>query len=193
MGALQIAVNASGWASPGSFLDVSEEDLVQTMNTQFKGPFQFLQAVVAAMAKGGGGSIVQVSSATATILTRGYTAYMGTKAGIDHVIRAIANEYGAQGIKANSVSPGLTETPMTSGAFAVPGLPEAFAASYPLGRIGTSADIAAAVSWLATDECFMSGQNLQVNGGLTLRGNPGAEQLQHYMDRAAAKAGGGGS
>lgn len=69
-------------------------------------------------------------------------------------------------------SPGLTETPMTAGAKAIPGLSEAYRARYPLGLIGTVDDIAAAVVWLASDECFLTGQNLQVNGGLTLRGNP---------------------
>ena len=76
---------------------------------------------------------------------------------------------------------------MTAAAFGVPGLVEAFAASYPLGRIGTSADIAAAVVWLASDECFMTGENLQINGGLMLRGNPTAEQRQYYMERARSK------
>ena len=80
-------------------------------------------------------------------------------------------------IRINSISPGLTDTPMTAGAKATPGVYEAFLPSYPLGRVGTSDDIAAAAVFLASDECFMTGQNLQVNGGLTLRRNPTREEI----------------
>ena len=59
-----------------------------------------------------------------------------------------------------------------------------FKAAYPLGRIGTSDDIAAASVFLASDECFMSGQNLQVNGGLTLRSNPSKAQIIAAMKAA---------
>jgi len=76
---------------------------------------------------------------------------------------------------------------MTQGVFKMPALVEAFSECYPLGRIGTSEDVAAAVVWLADDECFMTGQNLQVNGGLTLRGNPTAAQRQAAIARAAAR------
>jgi 2-hydroxycyclohexanecarboxyl-CoA dehydrogenase len=112
---------------------------------------------------------------------------MGTKAGTDHVIRCVAHEFGAEGIRANSISPGLTETPMTADAKTVPGLFDCFVAGYPLGRIGTSDDIAAAAVFLASDECFMTGENLQVNGGLTLRRNPTREE----MGAAIAAATGG--
>jgi NAD(P)-dependent dehydrogenase (short-subunit alcohol dehydrogenase family) len=63
---------------------------------------------------------------------------------------------------------------------------EAFRKEYPLGRVGTVEDIAAAVIWLADDECFMSGQNLQVNGGLTLRRNPRMEELGPLAAKAMA-------
>jgi NAD(P)-dependent dehydrogenase (short-subunit alcohol dehydrogenase family) len=185
LGNIDIAVNCSGWAKGGSFCEYAEADLVQTMNIQFKGPFQFFQVMLQNMDRGG--SLIQVSSATATIMSYDYQAYMGTKAGIDHVVRAIANEFGSRGIRANSISPGLTETPMTSGVFKIPGIVDAFTEGYPLGRLGTSNDVAAAAVWLSTDECFMTGQNLQVNGGLTLRSNPSPEQRNAAMARAAAK------
>ncbi len=169
-GRIDVAVNASGWAKGAAFCAFAESDLQQMLDIQFKGPFQFFQVMLDNM--GRGGSLIQISSATATIMTYDYAAYMGTKAGIDHVIRAIANEFGSKGIRANSISPGLTETPMTEGVFKLPAVVDAFTEGYPLGRIGTSEDIAAAAVWLASDECFMTGQNLQVNGGLTLRSNP---------------------
>jgi len=136
---------------------------------------------------GQGGSIIQISSATATIMLNDHAAYMGTKAGTDHVIRCVAHEFGKEGIRANSISPGLTDTPMTSDAKTVPGLFEAFLAGYPLGRIGTPDDIAAAAVFLASDECFMSGENLQVNGGLTLRRNPTSEEIAASVARATAQ------
>jgi NAD(P)-dependent dehydrogenase (short-subunit alcohol dehydrogenase family) len=187
MGGVDIAVNATGWGLLKPFLETTPEELQAISDLQFKGPFLFFQAMIGAMT--GGGSLIQISSATATIMLNDHAAYMGTKAGTDHVIRCIANEFGARGIRANSISPGLTETPMTTAGGKVPGLFEAFVPSYPLGRVGTSDDVAAAVVFLSSDECFMTGQNLQVNGGLTLRRNPWKEEIQAAVMAAMAAAG----
>ncbi len=186
LGNVQIGVNATGWGFLKPFLDNTQEELEAMTALQFIGPFYFYQAMIGAMDQGG--SIIQISSATATIMLNDHAAYMGAKAGADHVIRCIANEFGAKGIRANSISPGLTDTPMTAGAKQTPGVYEAFASAYPLGRIGTSDDIAAAAVWLASDECFMTGQNLQVNGGLTLRRNPTREEITASV-MAAMQAG----
>lgn len=183
-GKLDVAVNATGWGLMKPTHETTEADLDKIMDIQFKGPFFFIQAMLRVM--GQGGSIIQISSATATIMLENHAAYMGTKAGIDHVIRTVANEYGARGIRANSISPGLTETPMAGDSFSVKELIDAFAKEYPLGRLGTREDIAAAVVWLASDECFMTGQNLQVNGGLTLRRNPILSELGEVAARATA-------
>jgi NAD(P)-dependent dehydrogenase (short-subunit alcohol dehydrogenase family) len=112
---------------------------------------------------------------------------MGTKAGMDHVVRTVANEYGEKGIRANSISPGITNSPMAASLVAEPALLRAFTACYPLGRIGTIEDIASAAVWLASDDCFMTGQNLQVNGGLTLRRNPTFAEMGPDLDRAARR------
>lgn len=183
-GRIDVALNATGWGLLKAFLDTTEDELFTMMNLQFKGPFQFLQVFAGAMDSGG--SLIQISSATATIMLNDHAAYMGTKAGIDHVVRCVANEFGSKGIRANSISPGLTDTPMTATAKATPGLFDAFLPCYPLGRIGTSDDIAAAAVWLASDECFITGQNLQVNGGLTLRRNPTREEIAASVGRAMA-------
>lgn len=183
-GKLDVAVNATGWGLMKPTHETTEADLDKIMAIQFKGPFFFIQAMLRVM--GQGGSIIQISSATATIMLENHAAYMGTKAGIDHVIRTVANEYGARRIRANSISPGLTETPMAGDSFSVKELIDAFAKEYPLGRLGTREDIAAAVVWLASDECFMTGQNLQVNGGLTLRRNPILSELGEIAARATA-------
>lgn len=185
MGGLDIAVNATGWGLLKPFLETTAEELDRMTALQFKGPFYFFQAMVEEMDQGG--SIIQISSATATIMLNDHAAYMGTKAGTDHVVRCVANEFGARGIRANSISPGLTDTPMNTEAKQVPGLFESFRAGYPLGRWGTSEDVAAAVVWLASDECFMTGENLQVNGGLTLRRNPTREEITASVKAAAAR------
>lgn len=185
-GTVDIAVNATGWGLLKPFLETTEEELQQMSDLQFRGPFLFFQAMIPHMTRGG--SLIQISSATATIMLNDHAAYMGTKAGTDHVLRCIANEFGGQGIRANSISPGLTDTPMTAAGMATPGLHEAFVPGYPLGRIGTSQDIAAAAAWLASDECFMTGQNLQVNGGLTLRRNPSKDEITASVMKAMAAA-----
>lgn len=183
-GKVDVGVNATGWGLLRPFEDTSEADLDKIIGIQFKGPFFFFQAMLSVM--GQGGSIIQISSATATIMLENHAAYMGTKAGTDHILRTVANEFGSRGIRANSISPGMTKTPMAGDTFEIPAFVDAFQKEYPLGRIGTTQDIAAAAVWLADDECFMTGQNLQVNGGLTLRRNPFFSEIGPILAEATA-------
>ena len=169
-GGVDIALNATGWGLLKPFLDVTREDLDRMTALQFTGSFLFYQAMLRVMRDGG--CVLQISSATASIMLENHAAYMGTKAGSDHVIRCIANEFGDRGIRANSLAPGFTSTPMTARAARNEAIIDTFAQEYPLGRVGTSKDIADAATWVASDQCFMTGQVLQINGGLTLRRNP---------------------
>ena len=75
---------------------------------------------------------------------------------------------------------------MNADAAKVPGLFESFRKGYPLGRWGTSEDVAEAAVFLASDACFMTGENLQVNGGLCLRRNPTQEEMQASIEAASA-------
>jgi len=197
LGRIDIAVNSTGVAVGGDFLEFGEADLDTMIALQFKGSFFFLQAMVGSMLDRGG-SIIQITSAVAQpscTVDSGYEAYMGTKAGIDHVVRAVANRYGKNGIRVNCIAAGHTDTPMHHGNFGGGDIPSwmkaAFVAEYPLGRYGTCDDIAEASVWLARDQCFMTGQVLQVNGGLTLRRNPLGPDFERAEreDRERAKSG----
>lgn len=180
-GKIDTAINATGWGLLVGFIETSIEQLDKMVDLQFKGPFYFMQACAKVM--GQGASIIQISSVTASIMLENHAAYMGAKAGTDHVMRCVANEFGHKGIRANSIAPGLTKSPMTEAAFQSPALVEAFRKEYPLGRVGTSDDVAAACVWLASDECFMTGQVLHVSGGLTLRRTPSAAEIEDAYRR----------
>lgn len=172
LGRIDVAVNATGWGLLKSFVDHSREELERMCAVQFIGPFQLLQALVEVMPPGG--SIIQISSVTATIMFDNHAAYMGTKAGLDHVIRCVAHEFGHKGIRANSISPGgIADTPMSGGGLNHPKVRELYAREIPLGRPGVAQDVADAALWLASDEsAFVTGQNIHVSGGQTLRRNP---------------------
>lgn len=174
MGGVDIAVNASGWGLLKPLLEVTEEDLSAITALQFIGVHHFLQAFVTAMLENSpsGGSIIQLSSATTRAPIADHAAYIGTKAGSEALIRCVANDYGAAGIRANCVSPAFTQSPMTEQSFATPGMVDAFLPRYPLGRLNDAMDVANACLWLASDEAFVTGEVLQPNGGVTLRGNP---------------------
>lgn len=185
-GRLDVGLNATGWGLLKAFTEHSREDLERMAQVQFIGPFRFFQALIKAMAQGG--SIIQISSVTATIMFDHHAAYMGTKAGIDHVIRCIAHEFGHQRIRANSLSPGgIADTPMSGGGLHFPPVAELYNKQIPLGRPGVAADVVNAAVWLASDQsAFVTGQNIQVSGGQTLRTNPRLTEI-------AAAAGAGSS
>ena len=128
--------------------------------------FLFIKQMARKMGKGG--SIVTVSSITATLTFPNHAAYMGAKAGTDHLVRIAATEFGKRGIKVNSVSPGFTESPMTKAFLEIPGVRGSFETEIPLGRLNTVDDVAATISWLSSDEAFLTGQNLHPSGGNTL-------------------------
>jgi 2-hydroxycyclohexanecarboxyl-CoA dehydrogenase len=191
-GKVDVAVNCTGWGLMAKLLETTEEQIDRLTALQFKGPYFFLQVFVGGMAATGGGSVIQISSASVHALLYNHAAYIGTKAGSEALVRCFANEFGARGVRVNAIAPGLTGTPMTENEMRLPGLEEAFLKEYPLGRIGTTRDIADAALWLAGDECFLTGQVLQVNGGLTLRRNPSPREINASMREKAAHAAKGG-
>jgi 2-hydroxycyclohexanecarboxyl-CoA dehydrogenase len=183
-GNVHVAVNATGWGLLAKLMDTTEEQLDRISALQFKGQFFFLQAFVGRMVAAGGGSVICISSASVYALLNHHAAYIATKAAGDALVRCFANEFGAKGVRVNSIAPGLTESPMTEKELALPGLRETFLKEYPLGRIGNTEDVAQAALWLAGDGCFMTGQVLQINGGLTLRRNPSQSEINAAMKAA---------
>lgn len=182
-GKLDICVNAAAKGILKPFEEHTSDDIDEMTSILFKGPFQLMQVLVREM--GAGGSIINLSSAAATIGYEQHMAYTGAKAGMEQVVRAVANEYGHKGIRVNTIAPGFTVTPMLQGMDKIPGVMDAFLKEYPLGRLNTVEDIAWAAVFLASDECFMTGQTLQVNGGLTLRRNPTQAEIKRSIEAAA--------
>ena len=187
-GRIDVAVNCTGWAPLSKLLETTEEELEKLSALQFKGAYFFLQSLVRAMSGAGGGSIVTMTSASVHALLYNHAGYIATKAAGEALVRCFANEFGSKGVKVNCIAPGLTPSPMTQAEMGLPGLEEAFVKEYPMGRIGTAADIANAALWLASPESFLTGQVLQINGGLTLRRNPSAKEISASLRAASASA-----
>lgn len=189
MGRVDAAVNTSGWGLLKSFTEITEEELDQIVALQFTGVHHFLAAFIEQMMAQDpqGGSLISLSSATTKAHISNHAAYIGTKTGAEALIRCVANDYGQYGIKANTVSPAFTESPMTEGAFGTPGLVDAFLPRYPLGRLNTSQDVANACAWLCSDEAYLTGENIQPNGGLRIRGNPQSYDIERHVGAAMAK------
>lgn len=182
-GRIDIAVNAAATPQYGPFEQMSEAEIDEMLAIIFKGGIWFMQAAIPALKAAGGGSIINVTSVVADIMFENHAAYMGAKAGLNHVTRTVANEFGKFGIRANILAPGLTVTPILNGQFPQTVI-DRFAQEYPLGRITTVEDVANAALFAAGDECFMTGQTFHVNGGLTLRRNPTTEEI-HQAATAA--------
>jgi len=185
-GRLDIAVNCAGYEDSAAIRDLTPERLEPMVAVQFTGALYFIRHMANAME--GPGSIICLSSLTATLVAEGYAAYAGAKAGLNHAVRIAASEYGSSGIRINCVSPSIIETPMTAKIFAVPGIVDAFLEETPLGRIGQVEDVVEAVAWLASDRSsYITGQNIHVDGGNSLRRLPGPADIMRHLSARAAK------
>lgn len=188
-GGCHIAVNAVGRNLTGPILETTEQELDDIIACHLKGGYFFLQTFGKHMSENGGGSLIQLSTATVEAVIEDHAAYIATKAACESLVKTFANQLGRDGVKINVVSPGFTRTPMTAAAGSIPGIEDAFIAKYPMGRFGTSDDIADAIVWLGQDGSFVTGQTLQINGGLTLRGNPTAQEFNASIMAAMQAAG----
>ena len=174
-GRIDIAVNSAGYEDNCPVADLEPERVERMVAVQFTGALYFIQHMGNAMAAGGGGSIITIGSLTAMATADGYAPYAGAKAGVNHATRIAAAEYGPKGVRVNVLSATLVETPMTAPITNAPGVRKAFMAETPLGRFGRIEDIVNGVFWLASDQsAFVTGQNLLIDGGTSLRRLPTA-------------------
>ncbi len=164
-GRLDVLVANAGIAKDGLLLRVKEDDLDQLLAVNVKGALGCARAAIKSMMRARGGRVIFMSSVVAELGNAGQVAYAASKAALIGVTRTLAREYASRGITINAVAPGFIETDMTA-AIAEPARTELMKA-IPLGRIGTAREVAAAVSFLASDEAaYITGQTLRVNGGM---------------------------
>ena len=167
-GKLDVLVNNAGIFRTEGVEETTGELWDRMMEINAKGVFLGTKLAIPAMRKSGGGSIVNISSALGLVGSTGAAAYAASKGAVRLFTKSTAIQYAHDGIRANSVHPGIIETPMTAGILADEAALRANIAMYPLGRIGQSKDIANGVLFLASDESsFMTGSELVIDGGLT--------------------------
>lgn len=174
-GTLDTAVFSTGLNHFTPIRDFDPEAAMPCLQTQFIGGLTFIRESARLMPEGG--AIVMLSSLTASRPAFGTAVYAGSKAGLEQITRVAALEYATQGVRVNGVAPGMTRTEMTDAMFGNAGLEAAVVKEIPLGRMGTSEDIARAVLFLADPDCFMTGETLSVTGGAELRRIPTIEEI----------------
>jgi len=167
-GRLDIAVNSAGFEDACPIAALEPERVERMVAVQFTGALYFIQHMANAMAEGG--SVVSLSSLTSKVAAEGHAPYAGCKAGINHVTSIAASEYGERGVRFNTVSPTVIETPMTAPMFSIPGFKDVLVQETPLGKLGSVDDVVEAVLWFASDASgFVTAENLNICGGLGLR------------------------
>ena len=168
-GRLDVLVNNAGITIRKNVEDTTEEDWDRIMAINAKGVFLGTKQAIPAMRESGGGSIVNISS-IAGLVGSPYSgaSYAATKGAVRLFTKATAIQYAKEGIRCNSVHPGLLETPMTQDMLADAAHREERTQRIPLGRVGTAEDIAYGVLYLASDESsFVTGSELVIDGGAT--------------------------
>ena len=173
-GRIDIAVNAAGLPVHGAIADIDPADIQAALDVNYIGNVHFIRHMADAM--NDGGSIVLISSSSAAQPVQPYFAYACAKAAMDCLVRYAAIEYGARGIRVNSLLPGPIRSDMAKSLWDVPGMEEVFAREVPLGRIGEPADYADAVAWLS-GPAFVTGLNLPVSGGNQLTRSPRLDEM----------------
>ena len=172
-GRLDILCNNAGiGGTPAPLAEWTPKDFDSVLNVNLRGVYHGLRHGIPAMLAGGGGSIINTSSAAGFVAFRGLSVYGATKAGIIALTRSVAVEYGNLGIRANAICPGGIMTPAAAQLEAEQ--PAAFAewrAAFEVrqgGRMGSPPEIGAVAAFLASDESsFLNGASIRVDGGYT--------------------------
>lgn len=164
-GRLDILVNNAGITRDGLLMRMSEEDFDAVLATNLKGTFQTIRHASRYLLKQRAGRIINISSVSGVTGNAGQANYSASKAGVIGLTKSVARELAPRGITCNAVAPGFIETEMTD---AMPDRErEAVKEQIPLKRVGTPADIAEIVAFLASDRAaYITGQIISVDGGM---------------------------
>ena len=162
-GKLDVLVNNAGITRDGLFMRMSKENWDSVINTNLTGAFNVTQPVIKLMMKQRSGAIVNMASIVGVYGNAGQANYAAAKAGLIGFTKSLSKELASRNIRVNAVAPGFVQTDMTKGLDS-----EKISEHIPLKRLGEAQDIATAVKFLAVDAQYVTGQVLQVDGGLTI-------------------------
>jgi 3-oxoacyl-[acyl-carrier protein] reductase len=165
LGPVEVVVANAGITKDGLLMRMSEDDFTSVVDTNLGGAFRVVKRASKGMLKARFGRIVLVSSVVGLFGGAGQANYSASKAALVGFARSLTREVGARGITANVVAPGFVETDMTA---VLPDEQQAeYKKSIPAGRFGTAAEVAKAITWLASDDAgYISGAVVPVDGGL---------------------------
>lgn len=165
VGPCDIVVNAAGIIRPGALADVDVADWNALIAVNLTGYLLVSRAFAAGM---GTGALVHVASISGTHAQANSGAYSASKAALIVMSQQLALELGSQGIRSNTVSPGMVRTPMTEQYYQAPGVAERRDRAVPIGRVAAPDDIADVVVFLASDRArYVTGADIIVDGGFT--------------------------
>ena len=165
---IDVLVNCAGYAVEMPFLMLDDNQIEDQLNINYKAPIFLMKEILKPMFLNKGGSIINISSATASRFGRGVSVYGSAKAGLDRFTQIIAQEVGKKGIRVNSVSPGVIETEMSQDL--IKRGKENIKEFTAMRRYGQTKDVSKAVLFLASDEVsgFITGHVMKVDGGIFL-------------------------
>lgn len=159
----------AGMENPIPAYDVTEADWDEMMDLNLKGSFFFAQAAAASMRKSGGGKICMMSSQAGTAAIRNESVYCASKGGVNMLTKVLAAEWAPDNINVNAIAPTFVYTPGTAERLDDPEFRQSILAKIPLERLGTIADVAAAVIYFLSDASSMVTGTVQlIDGGWTL-------------------------
>ncbi len=164
-GPVEVLVANAGITRDTLLLRMSDEDWESVIDTNLTGTYRVVRRAAKGMLRLKRGRIVLISSVVGLLGSPGQVNYAASKSGLVGMARSLARELGSRSITANVVAPGFIETDMTAV------LPEeqqqAYRSQIPLGRMGAAAEVAGAVTWLASDQgAYVTGAVIPVDGGL---------------------------
>jgi NAD(P)-dependent dehydrogenase (short-subunit alcohol dehydrogenase family) len=168
-GSLNIVVNNAGIGAFGKLLhEIDDATWHEMLDINLTGVFRMTRAAVPVMLKNGGGSIINMSSVGGVIGFSGSAAYGTSKGGLELFTKCVAMDYAQDGIRCNSVCPGLIDTPMAAPLLNNPDMKAEVLAAYPIRRVGTPEEVAKMVLYLASDDAsWVTGSSFMIDGGLT--------------------------